>query len=246
MKKLTPLIIFLSVGFASHLSAQSAGPTNCVAAPLSTYDAQGFTCRLNGANGGGILLFGGFSFDDGTSSYTDSEIEVNPDPQGEGGGFSFNLVSLEPFSAAAGQTIDFGIDYAYEIEVDPFVAGAQLGMDPPSGNVVITENLCVDPFAIQGDIRLVQGCSSQYSFSVDDTDPPTSWTNSISINPPAQNGANVSIDFLLTGGADSASTFDALSSDNDVVDTVAPEPFTSALALGGLIAIVARRRYRNA
>ncbi|HWF11181.1 MAG TPA: hypothetical protein VG297_22080 [Bryobacteraceae bacterium] len=247
MKKLTSLGVFLFAltGLTSHLFAQSA-PGNCVAAPLSTYDVQGFECHLKGANGGGVLLFGGFSFDAGTSSYTDSQIEVTPEPQGEGGGFSFSLVSLEPFSAAAGQTVDFDIDYAFAITVDPFVSGAQLGMDPPSGNVVITEDLCVDPFAANRDLGTGPGCSSSYSFSVDDTNPPTSWSNSVQINPPAHHGADVTLDFLLTGGDGTPSTFDALSADNDVVDTLSPEPVSSVLGLGGLLAIAVRRRYRNA
>lgn len=242
MKNLTPVVIFLAfTGLASHLGAQSIA--DCAAAPLSTYDAQGFDCRLNGSNGG-ILLFGAFSFSQDTSSYTDSQIEVTPVPQGQGGGFSFSLVDLEPFSVPSDQSIEFGINYDFIIQQDPFVDQADLGMDPPFGTVTITENLCVDP--VVGNVDAGPSCSSRYAFSVDDTNPPASWTNSVSINPPVAREATVGLDFVLTGGDGTPSGFDALSATNHVTDTLSPEPVSSVLGLGGLLAVALRRRYRKA
>jgi len=206
---------------------------------------------LTGPNGGGTVLFSGFNFLPGTSSYTADRIEVTPEPIGEGGGFVFSLCSqtcgpdipLEPFTAAPDTTVNFGIDYNWRFFIDPFSDSASLGMDPPFGDVLITENICVDPFV--GNIE-VGGCAGgAYSFFVDDTNPPASWNKTIPISPPARNGENIALAFLLTGGTTGAG-FDSLSATYGVVDTLAPEPVSAVLGLGGLVAIVIRRRYRNA
>lgn len=193
------------------------------------------------------MVFGGFGFSQDTSSYTNDQIEVTPVPQGLGGGFSFSLVSGLPFLAAAGQQIEFGINYAWVFPVDPWADAAQLGGDPPFGDFVITESLCVDPFTIPGNVDVGQGCAGgRPTLSIDDTNPPASWTDAIILDPPAAHGETVSLDFLLGGANSPASGLDSLAATNEVVDTLSPEPVSSVLGLGGLIAVVIRRRYRSA
>lgn len=162
-----------------------------------------------------------------------SDVLLTPNPEGLGGGFTYT--GFGAATLGAGQSAIYTIDYTYTILGDPpTVGGADMGMDPPFGTVSIAEAICGD--------GLVGDCPS---LSVNDTNPPASWTASITLDPPVTSFANVYTTIVLNGG-ESGAGFDGLSQSFDVnASTTTPEPLTSAMGLGGLLAIGVFRRYRS-
>jgi hypothetical protein len=238
---LLPLAVSL-IALSSQLEADISPPT-CAANTLAFYDTEGFSCILGGGilgeGSGGVLEFSGFSFSaTGTGSptlLTASQIEVTPDPVGQGGGFTFTATGGPGFTVGGGQTATYDIDYEFTFVVDPVVSGANIGMDPPFGTASISEEICHDDEDV---------CQS---LSVDDTNPPTSWNSSITLDPPITNFASIDNTITLDGSACGdtpnvpCSGFGAL---NDTY-AVAPEPATFVLLLGELVAIGLVRRYRS-
>jgi hypothetical protein len=237
-------VIFLTAVLTPQLEAISFYP-GCASGSLASYEAGGggsnsSTCALGGSS---VLLIDGFGYSG--PSGDDSLIQVTPDPELLGGGFTFSGVP----EATAGQTLTFDIIYFYTIDPGPVGSGAQLGMDPPTGNVSITESICVDSFfnAPFSGTSCSNGDPSQ-SLSVNDTNPPTSWTSQIALDPPATADADVEIQIVETGcttqGCTTVSGFDS-TSDNQEISPSTPEPLTSLLGLSGLLAIGLFRRYRR-
>ncbi len=239
--------LLLSVAFLTVLLPRMEANTlaaPCVAASLLSYENNG-GCELGGGNGG-ILIFSNFTFSvssSGSPTILDaSQITVTPDPQGLGGGFLFDGFNVAP--VGAGQTATYDIDYSFFIDAGPISSGADLGMDPPFGNVSITESICADSFFISTDsglqCEIPQDPFAPQSFSVDDTNPPTSWTNHLNLNPIITGFANIDDKISLFGGTSGAG-FDNMTETSTVVDP-APEPLTLLTALGGLLAIGLLRR----
>jgi hypothetical protein len=217
----------------------------CGTDTLQNYEDKG-SCELGGGNGG-ILVFSNFTFS-ATSSGSPiildaSQITVTPDPEGLGGGFIFDGFNNAP--VLAGQTATYDIQYSYFIDAGPVSSGADIGMDPPFGNVSITESICADSIFVQ-----IAGAPLQceipndpfapQTFSVDDTNPPTSWTNHLDLNPMVMSFASIDDTIFLNGGTDGAH-FDNLTATSTVVNPT-PEPLTLLTTLGGLLAIGFLRR----
>jgi hypothetical protein len=239
---LLPVAVSL-VALSSQLEADIAAP--CEANTLAFYDAEGFSCTL-GEGSGGVLDFSGFSFSAAANAgsptlLTDSQIEVTPDPVGQGGGFTFTAPGGPGFTVGAGQTATYDIDYSFLIEVDPFVSGANIGMDPVTGNVGINEQVCADDYT-----NFNAYCPTFGVSSLDPSTPctlpnlsGTCWQNSIPLD--VVSTASLENSIVLTGSSGAGAGFDALT------DTyvVTPEPATFVLLLGELVAIGLVRRYRS-
>jgi len=241
-------VIFLCAVYCPQLEASSILPA-CVAGSLLSYeDSSG--CVLGGGNGG-VLVFSGFAFavdnsdPAGFTPLNASEIELTPEPSGLGGSFVFSTTGGPGFSVPAGVTVTYQIDDFFLIDPGPLLGGASLHGDPPTGDVAVTESICADSQFVAGADECVTNGPSGVSFSIPQslsigTIPPLTENASIVLNPPAFNFGNVETDFVLIGGA-TGSSLDSLTSGNIV--EVLPEPVTSLLCLGGLIAIgIFRRR----
>ena len=141
-------VTFLTVLLPRMEASTQAAP--CAVGTLLSYESNQGGCELGGANGG-ILVFSGFTFSSTSSGspviLDASEITVTPDPQGLGGGFIFGGFTGAP--VLAGQTAQYDIDYSYFIDAGPVSSGADIGMDPPFGNVLITEAICADSIFVQ-------------------------------------------------------------------------------------------------
>jgi hypothetical protein len=226
---------------ASLVQASGVYP-DCASGSLASYEAGGSndsSCAIGGS-GGGVEIIDGFLYSGPAGA--DSQIQLTPDLVGLGGGFTYSGVP----SAVEGQTLIFDISYFDIIDSGPIGSGASLGMDPPFGDVSITESICVDSFfsnnSAFGGTSCTNGDAPQ-SLTVDDSNPPTSWTSSIVLNPVATFGSDIEIQIVETGGDDpDGAGFDSTTSTQEIL-TIAPEPVSFLLCLGGLIVIGASRRY---
>jgi hypothetical protein len=235
-------VIFLTV-LLPRMEAESQAPP-CQTATLLSYENNG-SCELGGGNGG-ILVFSNFTFSSSSSGspviLDASQITVTPDPQGLGGGFIFDGFNVAPVGPK--QTATYDIEYSYFIDAGPVSSGADIGMDPPFGNVSITESICADSDFVSTDSGLQCEIPSDpfapQTFSVDDTNPPVSWTNHLDLNPIVMSFANIDDTIFLDGGTSGAG-FDNLTATSTVVNPT-PEPLTLLTALGGLLVIGLLRR----
>ena len=240
---LLPFAVFL-IALSSQLEAQIAP---CTANTLASYDSEGFSCIL-GEGSGGILEFSNFSFSGMATAGTptllnDSDINVTPDVVGQGGGFTFTAPGGPGFAVGMNQTATYDIDYSFVLLVDPIVSGSSIGMDPVIGNVGINEMVCAD----DADFCPTFGVSSLNPPSTLCTlgEPfgPPCYENSIALD--VTNSASLFNEIVLTGSDVLGASFDALTDTYDVSSSVTPEPLTSVLGLGGLVAIGLVRRYRS-
>jgi hypothetical protein len=246
MKTVLPVLAFTLAAMCPQLEASSLLPACATDSLLDYEDSSG--CVLGGGEGG-VLVFSGFAFsvsNPNSAPVLDaSEIELTPDPSGLGGSFTFGTTGGPGFDVPASDTITYGLDYFFLIDPGPIVGGASLHGDPPTGNVVVTESICADSQFVSGQYQCESNgpggttYSTPQSLSIG-TLPPYSLDAEISLNPPAYNFGNIQTVFTLTGGT-TGSTLGSLTSGNTVY--VVPEPVTSLLCLGGLIAIgIFRRR----
>jgi hypothetical protein len=215
----------------------------------SLQDYIGSTCVLGGSSGG-IVVFSGFVFPTpvitGSAPATAlgaSDIELTPEPSGLGGSFDFS----GDFSVPAGDTITYDIDYFLLLDPGPILGGGSLALDP-TGDVSVTESICADSFfgTLGGntvcEYNTPDGVvdSAPQVFTVASV-PPYSLLDTFLLDPGAYNFAYVDTEIVLTGGETGATSGGVV-----VTDTVyaAPEPMTSLLCLGGLMAIgIFRRRF---
>jgi hypothetical protein len=216
----------------------------CGVGTLLSYENNG-SCELGGGNGG-ILVFSNFTFSSsstGSPTILDaSQITVTPDPQGLGGGFIFGGFNLAP--VGVGQTANYDIEYSYFIDAGPVSSGADIGMDPPFGNVSITESICADSVFVVGtpnlECEIPNDPFAPQTFSIDDTNPPASWTNHLDLDPIVMSFASID-DTISLGGGSGGAGFDNLTATSTVVNPT-PEPLTLLTTLGGLLAIGLLRR----
>jgi hypothetical protein len=116
-----------------------AGPVPaCAADSLSNYVnasvLPGAVCSV------GALDFGGFSYHPTSNAPLASGIEI--DPASTGTGLSIRRAGTGTFSAAAGQTISFEIDFTVTVDPASPIFGATLSIPGFSGNASATEFLC--------------------------------------------------------------------------------------------------------
>ncbi len=209
--------LFLA-GSVSSLFASSTLPS-CSTASLASYvtsTANGGGCAI------GILDYYNVSYLPGTNAPASSNIQVTPGTAG----FSFG-----PVTAAPGQTVQFEIDYQIFIDPAPVITGDDLKLDPPSGDITVTEYFCNDlPFNPGPGAPTCLGGSSAQSLTVGNGNAYPSEAT-IAFAPPASRFQEVEIVFTLVGGTNGAS-FDGLDSAS-ILNTV-PEPASFGFALLGL------------
>jgi uncharacterized protein (TIGR03382 family) len=245
---LSAQVFFVAVLLCPQLKANSIYP-DCVSGSLQSYMSSS-DCVLGGSSGG-VVVFGGFAFPaplnpDGATVLDASQIELTPVPSGLGGSFDFS----RDFSVPTGDTVTYDIDYFLLLDPASVLGGGSLALDP-SGNVSVTESICADSFfgTDSGGATVCQANSpggvvdsAPQSLSVNDSNPPYSLSAQIALNPAAYNFASVEIEIVLTGGVTGASSGGVVVT--NTVDASSPEPVTSLLCLGGLIAIgLFRRRF---
>jgi hypothetical protein len=228
------LKLFALLFFAGSFSSVIAGPLPaCGTDNLADYVNNNIYpsgCSI------GILDYYDFTYHTVTPG-TDpaaSAITVMP----EVNGFSFG-----PVSAAANTTVEFEIDYDIYIDPVPRIPGASLNLDPPTGDVTVTEYFC-------NDVQYVYSgsCLGPAPFTLTVGTPGTGYPSSAVIDfgdNPATTSQQVGILFTLTGGATGAS-FDGL----DAVSIVssAPEPASAAVLFLGLLTLAGGyklKRQRN-
>jgi hypothetical protein len=216
-RPLLPLLVLL-IGPSLRVQAQGF----CGVNTLAFYETH--PCTLAGSD----ISFRGFTFGASTTpgsiSNLDADIVVTPHTIGLGGGFTFSGFSAA--SVGTGQTATYTIGYSYTIGGDPPTgSAANIGMDPPFGNVTISESICADS-SLSGQypgIVCQNGDVTQpaQSLMVDDTNPPQSWQASILLNPVVRRFANIENTIVLgpsTCGKASCAGFDSLSANYLVVE----------------------------
>lgn len=231
-----PAVLMLS---ATAVKASQLDPP-CIAASLQTY--QSLSSTDPGGCSVGIQNFVSFTFTASEgAAYNAADIEVTPAV----GGFEFSLVSGSPFEELSGSTI-YDIGYTFYIDPGPSAGTASLGMDPPFGDVTISQYYCADSEIFQSSVAVIPTCSagSAQILTVNDTNPPTSWTTGVvPLVPPVMDYAQVVTMIDLVGLAG----FDGVTGDSFVTDSnnsTTPEPSTVVLAaMGGLLITTLRKRF---
>lgn len=187
----------------------------------------------------GILDYSTFSYHPISNAPLASDIVVTPSGQG----FDFTQAGNKPFIANTGQIVQFEIDYNILIDPAPLIGGARLRLDPPSGDVSITEFFCND-----GQYFFSGRCfGSPVNTLKVGTIPPLSLTNSIAFPDPAQRFQEVGILFTLDG-TNGPSSFDGLEADSSVIYPT-PEPevaLISGFLFSALLAVYRLKRRGNA
>jgi hypothetical protein len=130
------ILFLLTVGYAS---ASTVGIPNCSADTLFAYQvAPAAPCAQ------GIIEYSAFSLTSfSTPDSTDRlqvarQILVTPN----GAGFDF---SSPLFNVGAGQTATFDIVYADLVDPAPIEVGATLSLDPPFGDITVTQTYSTPP-----------------------------------------------------------------------------------------------------
>jgi hypothetical protein len=248
MKRLWSVsVFFMAALLCPQLKAGPVYPT-CVTGSLESYiNSSG--CVLAGAP---AVVYSGFNFPDpinpdGLTGLLDpTQITVTPEPSGLGGSFDFS----GDFTVPALDMLTYGIDYFLLLDPAPVLGGGSLHLDP-TGQVSVTESICADSFfGVSNGATVCQTNtpngvvdSAPQSLTVNNSNPPASLSAMLILNPAAYNFASVETAIVLTGGPTTGATSGGVTVGNTVVDE-APEPVTSLLCLGGLIAIgIFRRRF---
>jgi hypothetical protein len=152
----------------------------------------------------------------------------------EAGGFSFTQSNGQPFTASAGEIVQFEIDYNIIIDPAPILAGADNSVDPPTGNVTITEFFCNDSQYVFEGTCLTGFLSNPVQALSVGTIPPLALSASITFTTPAKAFQGVGVLFTLNG-TNGASSFDGVDATSVVVVGDAPEPAACFLAGLGLL-----------
>jgi hypothetical protein len=254
--------VLVGLAVASCLQAGNLAPA-CIAGTLAHYEALTsnpgnnvpFECSV------GILNYTDFT---SSGNLNANDVEVTPEPglNGLGGGFALSPLSSvagtssDPFRIAAGNSATYIIDWLFIIDAGPVADGASLGMDPPFGDVTITQNYCTDSFFTRSRTGALEcttlvgndegsdrgrqntnGISAPQSLTVSTLPAPGILDASLIFSPPALVFASVDTVITITGDAGAAgSGFDSLTGSPDVIPPV-PEPGTFVLFAGALAAV---------
>lgn len=154
--------VLLALASASTLQAGNLAPV-CLAGTLAHYESMTrvgflevpFECSV------GIL-----NYTDFTSSFNlnPADVEVTPVAglNGLAGGFALSPIASvvgtpnDPFNVAAGTSKTYDLDWFFVIDAGPVADGASIGMDPPFGDVTISQSYCTDSFFVT--VRNTQEC----------------------------------------------------------------------------------------
>jgi hypothetical protein len=247
------IVFVIGMGCASGLHADPMSAP-CVANSLAFYESS---FNVNRQCSVGMLNFQGFSFEatgnpsDGLFLLGASQILVTPNPAGTlGGGFSFSALdpASAPFAVGMNQSATYFIDFFFELNAGQVASSASLGLDPPFGDVSITQSYCA------GLLDGRDSCSTGFQTlsvgsppCIDPINNPNSCTAALSFSPQTQNEANVLTTIILTGSSTEGASFDSISGATNILGTSAPEPVSGMLLLGGLagVWIVRRRRFAS-
>ncbi|HKD06634.1 MAG TPA: hypothetical protein VKB79_12105 [Bryobacteraceae bacterium] len=218
----------------------------CVPGSLQSY------IDLNPAGGCsiGIEEFSAFNFNSSANApFTTNDIFLTPTT----GGFTFTQVSGAPcagsnapcFEELAAQIDIYDIFYKFAIDPGPQSSSADLGMDPPFGNVTINQFYCAGRGLVLGTLAGIPTCVTPgqhgaQELTVNDTNPPFSWnTGSVPLNPRIDNFADVLTQIILNG-TNGPAGFDSVTGDTNLT----PEPSTFLIGATLLAAgILIRRRF---
>ncbi len=216
-------LIFLAV--AANVSATPTTP--CSTGTLSSYESS-YSVPLGCSIG--ILDYSGFTYHPISNAPLPGAITLTP----ETGGFAFTQTSGLPFTASAGEIVQFEIDYNIIIDPAPILAGADNSVDPPSGNVTITEFFCNDSQYVFEGTCLTGFLSNPVQALSVGTIPPLSLSASIIFSTPAISFQDVGVLFTLNG-TNGPSSFDGVDANSVVIGDV-PEPAACFLVGLGLVA----------
>jgi len=220
-KAVFPAVFLLS---AMSVLGSTAGTTPCGTATLATYESSyappSLGCSI------GVLDYSNFTYEALQNAPSAANLELSPSTSGTG--LNFSQVGGAPI-AANGDIVQFAIYYNIFIDPAPVIPGADSHLDPPVGNVSITEYFCNDSVLYPGTTSCFPPTSPAYSLTVTTASP----NASVTFNPPATQYETVGLVFTLNGLTGVAS-FDGLDANNDV--TIAPEP--ASFALVGLFMLV--------
>ncbi len=219
-KRFLPVLFLVS---ASSVIASSVGTMPCTTATLQSYETS-YAPPSHGCSVG-ILDYSNFSYAALQNAPSTSDVEVSLSSTGQG--LSFSQAGGAPF-VANGDIIQFAIYYNIAIDPAPVIPGADTHLDPPSGNVSITQYFCNDSVLYPGTTSCFPSSFPVYSLTVTTASP----NASVTFNPPAQHFETVGVIFTLDGTNGPAS-FDGL--DSNTTTTALPEP--ASLLLVGLFMV---------
>jgi hypothetical protein len=138
-----------------------------------------------------------------------------------------------------GETVQFAIYYNIFIDPAPVIAGAENSLDPPKGDVNITEYFCNDAVLYTNTTTCFPPTTAAYKLTVTTQDP----TASINFGIPAAQYQTVGIVFTLDG-TNGVASFDGLDTATSVIS---PEP--ASILLVGLFFVAGgyklRRQHQN-
>jgi hypothetical protein len=244
---------------ASSLHASGLSSTACPSATtLQSYEDQFGSFSTPCANG--ILNYSNFYFQQYSSNgtpLTASQIDLSPTPgvtNGQTGVTGFDITGLDgSISVQPGEEETYVIDWLFVIDAGPVAGGASLGMDPPSGDITITQYYCLDSNFEGG--PAYDGSAPTCSTSIEGTTPdvqkltvstPDDLTDTVTFNPEAQDYADVMTVIQLDGTGPNdcpdgeGACFDKTTG-NSQIDP-APEPGTLVLITGALLVFAFLRK----
>ncbi len=220
LKRLLPIVLLAAAAYSSPL-------TPCTSGSLATYESS-FTFPTSSGCSIGILDYSSFSYHAVSNAPSAASIILTPGSTG----FGFTQLGGVPFTASLGQVVQFEIDYNIAIDPAPILAGADDSLDPPSGNVAVTEYFCNDRvYVYSGTCYPPNGPPESLTVG---TVAPNQLSASIIFTTPATSFEEVGILFTLNG-TNGPSSFDGLDAEETVVSLTTPEPATTLL-VGFLLA----------
>jgi hypothetical protein len=219
-------------------------PTAAVAVPVCTTGSLASYVSLDSGGGCTIGDYTFLRFSDPTPSTKGSptvaspwEITVTPILTATGAGFSFTAsedsTNLFAISSASGTTaVTYYIDYS--VDPAPIVGTADLSIDPPHGNVAVTQMYCAADVLATG-CRL--GVKSQQTVTV-------SSPVSVITFPSPQSFVDIDTDICLSATPGDPASIDAIDSFVNTPASAVPEPATLPLTAGlfTLLFLVRRKR----
>lgn len=227
-------VLFLMV--AGSVQQANAAPV-CQTASLADY------MRLNSTGGCTYndLTFFRFAFSPapvatgGASLATAADIQIAPLSSELGTGFSFASSFFAISNSEVPQSVTYNI--AYSVDPPPIIVGEDLFLDPPYGDVRVTERLCLNDV-------LANSCA--FGVPLEQGVTPISPVSSVQF-PYAVPFVDVLTTITLNSTPGNPAGFDALQS--GTLTNVAPEPGSfllgaAGIVCGGVLQYVRRRTRR--
>jgi hypothetical protein len=224
------LPVLLLTSAVSVYGTPTPAVSSCGSGTLASYDSSfafpSLGCSI------GILDYSNFSYVSLSNAPSASSIEITPGSDG----FGFTQVGGAPFTAS-GDVVKFAIYYNIFIDPAPVIGDSRLSLDPPMGDVSITEFFCNDSTLYSGATSCFPPTSPAYTLTVTTQKP----TGSIIFGSPALVSQQVGIVFTLDGTKGVAS-FDGLDTGTDVT-SITPEP--ASVCLVGFFLLAAGYKLRK-